>query len=72
MAQQMSPERLPRLEKQWKLVLEKTIFPVSNKCDNDSYDKIRETMADRFFDAIQMAEIEVASAWPKKKTTPRI
>ena len=40
--------------------------------DNDSYDKIRETMADRFFDAKQIAEIEVASAWPKKKTTPRI
>ena len=39
--------------------------------DNDSYDKIRETMADGFFDAKQMAEIEVASAWPKKKTTPR-
>ena len=48
MAQQMSPERLPRLEKQWKLVLEKTIFPVSNKCDNDSYDKVATVICNFF------------------------
>ena len=50
MAQQMSPERLPRLEKQWKLVLEKTIFPVSNKCDNDSYDKVATIISNLVFE----------------------
>ena len=50
MAQPMSQERLPRLETQCKLVLEQIIFLVSNKRDNDSYDKVATVICNLVFE----------------------